>query len=318
MAGWQELKADLLRRVPAVAKGAPHLGMAEPRAQQWIVDQVRAGNYVRPVWWPLLVPLADNVVLTVTIANEPLRLGVAGDSVRPICSARAAAGIADALGCVCPTAKLLDTAGLAGAVVSFQGSDVGDISLAHMVERSEWIDSRSPPTGLLRIADAQWVCSSLLNNAKALQPWGVRSAINYGKFTTGQIGPGGKAPWKASSTSAIRVWQPEAYAHDLEHTDYSQASPQLVQRAVRVLTNDGDPLELDIADVAADDDLSFAISQSGPLTMTFPGLVGGTGPGPGGQGGGPGGGSARRSLVPVLGALGLGVGAIALGVHTNA
>jgi len=263
-ATWQQLKSIL----------PPDAG---PEREVAIVDMVRAGFYVEPVWLPVVVT-DGSLKLTFHVMAEPLRLGDETDSVYPMVSAATAQAIADLLGARLPTSKMLDAvAEQADCFLDFGRlmADVADMTTDAMERQSRRIDQLAAdcPAGKLRSTPGkQWVVSSRLSFPDQFK-WGKRTACNYGGWTKLPAGQHSKRPWPALTAPSLRIWQPMGFTHNDSHTDYSQLAPQLVSKLVTVKSPSLGTVKRPIDEVAINPLTAHLVSAEGPVPMRMPWLA---------------------------------------------
>lgn len=200
------------------------------------------------------------------------------DGTRILVSAALAQTIADELGCMLLTPKLADLLWAQRTVTLRprpQPATAQMGSTAAMVAQSEWIDGQiaslpdlgtlnldpvgGGPSAIVQTVGKHWV----LTNQLLAHPG---RAVNYGWHFEGTFpGADGKpstwAPCASLAGPGCRVIQGMGWAHDAQHTDYSQ-NCVLVARACEV-----DGREMDLAGVLADPELAPLVSHEGPLKI---------------------------------------------------
>lgn len=172
--------------------------------------------------------------------------------------------VADLLGCMLPTPKILDLiwleAGRSGVqfdcVVNHGGKIVADLTpqiVSPLVDAK--IAAKGDNGGLIASVGKYWVLSNRLRSA-GLQ-YGSRTACNYGCHSSD-----GKY---LAVTPGLKVWQSQGCRHDDRHVDPSQVV-RLVHRTA-LLTRAGatEAVEVDLHDIAKDRDLCRLINHDGPL-----------------------------------------------------
>lgn len=301
----------------------PATNMATPKAQAWVLDQVRSGNHPELQWFNVARTVGEMTIFLV-VSNR-VRIGDESDSVIPLTSARTEQQIADHFSAYLATPTIFDAIADHADLVSYvslQKRNVADLSFAQMVAGSREVDERysGRPDGLREMAKS-WMVSAWYNNPQAsgLRA-GANTGINYGAALRGPAGAGNKHPWPSVSLpGTLRVWQPPGgrgqLFHDLDHTDISQKAPHLVLGVATVKDGDGPPVSMLLEEVARHERYHVLVSSQGPLdSMRIP-IAGGSSPG--GGGGGPGGGVTPVGNKPKSSAalMGLGLAAVAVTLY---
>ena len=228
-----------------------------------ILRAVTDGHYVPPIWWPLHVTFRGHTG-TVFVAQDALQLGEPGDCIRVNVTPATAQRIADQLGCILPTTKLLDDCyrqATAKAEPQLQPSDgikrvasgyspSMDDTAAMLRHDRAVTDALSKQQGLVCNVGKHWVLSNRLLQQSTTDPLGT--ACNYGWFTK-------TAPYRTAS--GLLAWQTLGAAHNRAHVDYSQVV-QLVQQSMVV-----DGVTRSIFEVGADPELAGIISDEGVLRV---------------------------------------------------
>jgi len=175
----------------------------------------------------------------VFVSSDALRIGNSEDAVRVNVTAQSAQRIADRLGTILPTARICDLVWQQAQVrisPCLQTPDAHMSDTDRMVRHSREVDEKvSGRSGLIENVGKHWVLANGLITVPS-------RAANYGWFL-----PNG------------RPIQPLAYAHNLEHVDYSQVA-RLVRRDVIV-----DGAVMDIGQVGTDPELAGLVNGDGPL-----------------------------------------------------
>lgn len=201
-----------------------------------------------------------------TWGREPLPTDELNYGVRLPATANELQQIADHLGCMLMTPKVVDLlweeAGRKGtqfeSVVNIQGkivavSNVNDVH--HAVEAALAKAGGDPGgTAIIDSVGKYWVLSNRLLGGK----FGTQQAVNYGWPTRGK-GNG------LGVTRTCNVWQTLGAAHNDQHLDPSQTI-RLMYRWARILRADSNIWEdIDLHEVALDPALAPFISHEGPL-----------------------------------------------------
>ncbi|WP_437958578.1 peptidoglycan recognition family protein [Sorangium sp. So ce119] len=209
-----------------------------------ILEEVRRGRHDPIRWTTIRVPSFDDLhVLEVELPEDALKL----EGVRVNVTARTAQQIADLLGCVLPTPRIVAHAHVQAAVPVYVGPRKPDATMATtavMIARSRDVDAVvGGRSGLVsQGAWKHWVLAPGTTKTRA---------ANYG--------------WMRSDG---RPWQSLGLAHNLDHTDYSQAW-QCPRRRCRL-----DGREMDLADVLRDAALARLLTWDGqPLDARQPGVL---------------------------------------------
>lgn len=211
-----------------------------------IVNLVKQGNFVLD-----LVPLRvdyGKYRATFYVSSEPLRLGTRDDSFRASMSACAEQNIADALGLVLPTAKLVDDiyrhadirvdppvligpALVGGKQLPSWVGNIGATSRTiyhHDRTEKRILQAIDEEFGgevdradlLVSNVGKHWVCSKRLDPKPLVQ--GLNAAINYGWYTSSHDAVGHAGP--VTPIPGVEVWQTPGMAHPFTHADYSQTA----------------------------------------------------------------------------------------------
>ena len=247
--------------------------------QDWILDQVRAGNFVAPEFRSLSLPHPTDplVVGGVRVMADALHLGEPGDSMRVTVSHRTAQAIADLLGLRLMTTRVADArdkASVPKIEPQFLATEGAPSDVTHMVMHSKAIDAaagKSPLT--IGTPGKLWINSKRLSNP-AGERFGKQTAINYGGYTKGQATPQGTAgprPAVGGIAGTRNVWQQPGGAHDVDHVDESQTF--LAMQPEMLVTWGEDSQFWNADDVALHDQLWPILSNEGPVSMRHPWLA---------------------------------------------
>jgi hypothetical protein len=174
--------------------------------------------------------------------------------------------VADALGCLLPTARLRDLLYMQRAITilpetsSIVGIPIASTATADMVKHSAAIDAaieKAGGSGIVQTTGKPWI----LTNDLLTHPG---KACNYGWNVpgTGSSWLGVYVARPASDPSLpFRVIQDPGYAHGLDQADFSETCT-IVHRACIV---DGAPM--DLADLLVDPVLCYLASHEGPMKL---------------------------------------------------
>ncbi|WP_438041428.1 N-acetylmuramoyl-L-alanine amidase [Sorangium sp. So ce128] len=198
-----------------------------------VLEEVRLGRH-DPIRWATIRVTDRAHVLEVELPEDALQI----EGVRVNVTARSAQQIADLLGCLLPTPRIVALAHQQAAVRIYVGPRAPDATMATtatMIARSRDIDAAIAGRAGL-VSQGGWKHWVLNPGATA------QRAANYGWMR-----PDG------------RPWQSLGLAHNLDHTDYSQAW-QCPRRRCRL-----DGREADLADVLRDPLLAPLVSWDGAL-----------------------------------------------------
>jgi hypothetical protein len=264
---------------------------------------IRQGDFIVPTFQPIVLTGAGHTA-QIMVGNDALRVGAPGDSVRVIVTPEIAQAISDLMGWYGVTAKVddaialqsdrfIDFAETIGGTQDPNGQPYSDT--AHMVEHSAKLDELTDGE-TWQIVGGGW--KEWINSPRLLLPqtltYGKQGAINYGYFSTGPSGAGGKNPWPSATAPSLRVWQPPGGVHDVHHVDVSQKYRPLGPLAWVEGPLHPDGAWYDLADLSLHPILWPLLNHDGPQPMRHPWLPkcspideGGSCPGiPGPTGGG--------------------------------
>ena len=215
-----------------------------PEREAMILQAVKDGH-ANIEWHKLKVTIGDNE-LVLAVSSNTLRIGE-DDPVRVAVTCRTQQLIADELDCLLPTATISDLCYLDAdhnLAPCLQSPDAQMAYTSRFVEESDCIDRQQGAFGLAAPEGKDWVlCKALWQNPQR--------AANYGWQT-------GSGPYPGVTTG-IKVLQPLATAHNLEHTDYSQLC-RLVRRECQL-----NGCQADLGEIYTDPNLAGLISHEGAL-----------------------------------------------------
>lgn len=205
-----------------------------------IVEAVKSGSSM-PVELRELRSEHGSRVAKIRVMRDAVRIGESGDAVRPAMTPIGAQRIADALGLMLPTAKIVELAWRQGYQISptTMKADAAMATTKRIVEHSRKVDEKlhGVASDRSRVVGANvgkhWVLS---NAAVGKTSEGAPAFANFG--------------WFRHPSNTLDLWQPVSTRHGTFHVDYSQIV-WLVHPIVEV---DGEPMPL--AKVAADPELA--------------------------------------------------------------
>jgi hypothetical protein len=205
-----------------------------------IFDAVRRGDHAPINWVPVEVVGPNKEKVTFYVSQDTLRVGDADDSVRVTTSHEAAQKIADALGVTLLTSKLSDEIYRAADIKlkPIARNWYADGTMAHtsrMVEQSQAVDAQ--------IFDAMW--NKRFDGPPLVAGQGKDWV--YAKALWQRPGMGAEYGWHITPAKGhyksvlfpgeVGVLQPQALAHPIGYTDYSQVV-RLVRRDVKLCDPD--------------------------------------------------------------------------------
>lgn len=184
--------------------------------EKYIYDQVVAGNF-EAEWTPLQYTSGGQTILF-NIMKDALKI----DGIRVNVSAELQQKLADVFNASLLTSHIADLMFI-NAVHRVEPCPMTISStVASMVKHSQMVDTKvgSNPTGLVASPGKHWILDKKLD-------WNTSKACNYGWHFVGTNYKGIKGHPVGSKQnklngSPISVIQPNACAHDMKHSDYSQ------------------------------------------------------------------------------------------------
>lgn len=222
-----------------------------PDREKYIEDQVVAGNF--DAMWTEIVHINNEHELKLFVMEDALKV----DGVRVNVSANLSQRLADLFDASLPTAQVSDIMYLCASRRATPCPMPISTSVASMVKHSQNVGKLIDGTsGLASTVGKHWVLDKQLEGTKT-------KACNYGWHFSGSSFQG-ITGFKSASTvvSGVKVIQPNATAHDIFHSDYSQTC-QLVSQICLV---DGQQRRFE--ELLVDPQLHFLVSHQGPLTIT--------------------------------------------------
>lgn len=219
-----------------------------------VLDAVTQESY-DPISWVELKTSIPGHAATFLVTADALKIG----GVRINVSATLQQQIADGIGALLLTPKLLDQMWAQRAVTLLPSPQPIEATVKSMLAHSSRIDAAlakaggAPKGGIVQTVGKQWVVSNALLAHSG-------KAENMGWHFPGKTFDG--KSWSASPTlPGIRMIQDPGWAHDASHVDYSQVCC-LVNRWCVL-----DGARTDIATVLQDPTLSALASAEGPLKL---------------------------------------------------
>lgn len=224
-----------------------------------ILDLILDGEY-EVEWVPIESEIDGHKAVIYTFADA---LKIQG--VRVNVCAKTLQAIADALGCRLLTPKLADLRWEQRAVTLPPFTQDFDTSTKAMLAHSKRIDealkAAGYSSGIIETVGKNWVIDNHMANM------GPHMAVNYGWHFVGDSF--GRKPWDTTASGIrdpktgklVRLIQGRGYAHNSDHTDYSQ----VVLLVDGVIKLDGQNVLFD--DVAVDPRTCSLLSHDGPLKV---------------------------------------------------
>lgn len=243
-----------------------------------VVEMVRGGG--GRFEWTSLTSKCDSYELHISVMRDAMKFDdmpamtwnrrpIAGDSrtydgVRMAATAHELQQIADILGAMLMTPKVIDLLWLrAGvkfdSVVNVKGqivavSNVNDVHEA--IEAAIKAAGGDDGTKIVSCVGKYWCLEETLNVKGMVQ--GDWAACNYGWFAKSASGPG--------LTPGTQCWQRPGYRHNKSHQDPSQVI-RLMARRAHLIHPDGTERDVDLHDVAQDENLCGLLTHNArPLT----------------------------------------------------
>jgi len=219
------------------------------KRNQYILDRVRDGS-IEIEWVPITYAAEGNVGIF-TVTADALKI----DGVRVNVTAFLQQQIADVLDCSLLTPRLADLIHLNAEITIDPCFRPIDSSTQVMIDQSKAVDAKIPEGcggKLVSTVGKHWVLDAQLDTV-------VGKAVNYGWHVPTSPYKGVKA--YNGTLPGIKVIQPNATAHNPQHTDYSQVCV-LVRRSCQI---NGTMCTLD--SVLSDPALASLVSHQGPLRV---------------------------------------------------
>ena len=224
--------------------------------ENYIYSQVLAGNF-EAEWTPLEFT-RDEMTVRINVMKDALKI----DGVRVNVSAELQQKLADVFDASFLTAQIADLMFLRADHRIEPCPFTISSTVAAMIKHSAAVDSKigQKPTGLVAPAGKHWILDRKLD-------YNSSKACNYGWHFLGKAYRGIKGYPVASSLNSLNgtsvsVIQPNACAHDIRHSDYSQ----ICQLAAQDCWVDGAPHRL--SNLLQDPVKCSLVVHGGPLIYT--------------------------------------------------
>lgn len=221
--------------------------------EKYIFDQVLVGNFAAK--WTEIVHAEAGHEVRLQVMDDALMV----DGVRVNVSATLEQQLADIFDASLLTPKVADLMYAAAARPAKPCPVPWAATVAAMKQHSTAVDKQvGTGEGLANTVGKHWVLDKGLQGRPG-------QACNYGWHFVGQSfqGIAGYAPAFPAifGNKVVKVIQPNATAHDIHHSDYSQVC-QLVAQQCWV-----DGTEMRFADLVKSATLAYLVSHQGPLTI---------------------------------------------------
>jgi hypothetical protein len=230
--------------------------LLDPAYATAVLAAVTAGNY-ELTWTPITATDAGHTI-EFLFSARPLRVGGVFVNV----SATLQQQLADLLGALLPTPKVMDLAWLGRAATILPFTMPIAATSAAMVTASSALDSRieaaGNPQGPLALQKTWCIGNSLLAHPGKAMNYGFFCIPNQPNNYYSGIGTEACVSFPLDPKRG-RVIQGQGWAHDPSHCDYSQACP-LLHRSCKV-----DGVDSDLATVLQDKTLAPLLSHEGAL-----------------------------------------------------
>jgi len=239
-----------------------------PDYNRAVIERIQKGQY--EVLWSQITSSYNGHQGTFRVFGDALKI----DGVRIAGSAELQQTLADMLGCLLLTPKMLDLMFLQTATFltpTALTQTLHDVQImstkTRMIYHSQLVDKKlaaaGNPAGVIVNVGKMWVLDNRLLDPHKVKP----AAENYGWYFFGPDVYGGNSEPNASmfidpkTHAPYRVAQGPGWAHDIKHVDYSQ----VCCLASRNCFVDGKPM--DLAAVLQDPELAGLVSHQGPLKL---------------------------------------------------
>jgi len=221
--------------------------------EKYIYEQVLAGNF--DAEWVPLEHTAGGRTIKFNVMKDALKI----DGVRVNVSAELQQKLADVFGASLLTAHIADLMFI-NAVHRIEPCPMQISStVASMVKHSQMVDTKvgQNPTGLVASPGKHWILDKKLD-------YNTSKSCNYGWHFVGTNYKGIKGHPAASKQNKLNgapvsVIQPNACAHDMKHSDYSQIC-QLVSQICWI-----DGVEYRLSNILQDPSRCDLVTAGGPL-----------------------------------------------------
>jgi hypothetical protein len=222
-----------------------------------VVEDVRAGR-AQVEFAEVVARGDDGTELRIDVIRDALKI----DGVRVSANARDLQTIADMIGCLLLTPKVIDLV-YEQASLRFDPivrADGNIVALSTSKRVSGLIDAAiaargGDPGGLIDSVGKYWVLHNHLATPSALK-YGLASVCNYGWLGTNAGFP--------ALTAGLRCWQTPGFQHDDSHTDPSQLV-RLMRRKARLRRPSESEQSIDLLDALRDAALAPLLNHDGVL-----------------------------------------------------
>jgi len=223
-----------------------------------VVDDVRSGK-ARAEWAEVVSQGEDGAALRITVMRDAMKI----DGVRVAANARETQEIADLLGCMFFTTKVVDLI-YQQAVLRFEPvvrADGDIVAISSPKRVSGLIDAvikhhGGDPGGLIDSIGKYWVLHNHLSYVNDLR---------HGKATVCNYGWLGESAYYPAETKGLKCWQTPGFQHDDNHVDPSQLVRLMRRKAVLLRPCQPDE-EVDLLELLQDPDLAKLANHDGVLT----------------------------------------------------
>lgn len=232
--------------------------------EKYVLNRVLAGTFEAS--WTEITHSASGYVAKFQVMDDALKI----DGVRVNVSATLQQNLADLFDASLMTAQLADIVYINAQRRIDPAPMTISSTVASMIKHSSNVDARlknlNVDSGLVADPGKHWILDKKLEQLSG-------RACNYGWHFSGNSYRGINGFAVASNYNKlngkpVKVIQPNAIAHDVSHSDYSQIC-QLVSQTCWV-----DGIEKRFSDLLIDPKLSAIVSHQGPLKITRqPGVV---------------------------------------------
>ena len=223
-----------------------------------VVDDVRSGK-ARAEWADVVSQGEDGTALRITVMRDALKV----DGVRVPVNAREMQEIADLLGCLLLTTKVVDLI-YQQAALRFEPVVRADgfiVALSSAKRVSGLIDlvikhHGGDPGGLIDSIGKYWVLHNHLSDVNELR---------HGKATVCNYGWLGESAYYPAETKGLKCWQTPGFQHDDNHVDPSQLVRLMKRKAVLLRPCQPDE-DVDLLELLQNPDLASLANHAGVLT----------------------------------------------------
>lgn len=216
-----------------------------------VVQAVRDGK--AQFEWAEVVSHLNGMDLVISVFRDAMRF----DGVRQPATAVQMQQIADMLGCMMLTPKVVDLIWQQAdmrfdAIVNINGKIVATTPIPLYSDKvDEKIAYLGGCDGIVASVGKYWVLTNKLGDWQKLGlKYGIHSCCNYGWHSSA-------APY-SGVTQGLKVWQSPGYAHNDAHVDPSQTI-RLMSRMAALIDEDGNLQDVDLHAIAVKEDLAQMI-----------------------------------------------------------